>query len=139
MPAPLTIAARRAMVEQLQRQEPGISARKIAARLGVGKDAILRDIDAIETEQRQRATEAAAVAQVAEPLAPVAAPQGDVVVLQLDEPMRQALAVLRAQAGAPDTPAQNMAAARAAIRAFADTILESRQHAQYGTSGGPRR
>lgn len=125
MPAPLTIAARRAMVEQLQRQEPGISARKIGARLGVGKDAILRDIDAIETERRQRAAEAAAVAAVDEP-------EGDSLVIRLDGPMRQALAVLRATGGAADTPKQNVAAARAAIRAMADTVIEARQQAQGG-------
>lgn len=127
MPAPLTIAARRAMVEELRRQEPDISARKIAARLGVGKDAILRDIDVIETEQRQRAT---AVASTAAPTAPGPAPQGDTVVLRLDEPLRQALAVLRATRGAADTPAQNTAAARAAIRAMADTVIAVQQDAR---------
>ncbi|MGW0578325.1 helix-turn-helix domain-containing protein [Streptomyces sp. NPDC002920] len=134
MPAPLTIAARRAMVEQLRRQEPDISARKIAARLGVGKDAVLRDIDAIETEQRQRAAEAAAVAQGGEPPAAEATRHSDTVVLQLDEPMRRALAVLRAEVGTPDTPEHNRAAARAAIRTVADTIAEARQHAQEGTT-----
>ncbi|SHI67163.1 HTH domain-containing protein [Streptomyces sp. 3214.6] len=126
MPAPLTIAARRAMVEELRRQEPGISARKMGARLGVGKDTILRDIDEIETEQRQRAAEAAAAVPDPEPPATPAAPERDTLVLQLDEPMRQALAVLRAQLGAPDTPRQNMAAARAAIQSVADTLLEGR-------------
>ncbi|HEY6117372.1 MAG TPA: HTH domain-containing protein [Candidatus Dormibacteraeota bacterium] len=129
MPSPLTIAARRAMVEELRRQEPGISARKIGARLGVGKDTILRDIDEIETEQRQRAGQAAAATPDPAPPTPEAARQDDTVVLQLDEPMRQALAVLRSTRGRPDTPAENVAAARAAIRAMADTIVEGRQHA----------
>ncbi|WDO05549.1 hypothetical protein ME763_07715 [Streptomyces murinus] len=43
--------------------------------------------------------------------------------LILDE-MRQALAVLRATRGAPDTAKQNEAAARAAIRAVADSALD---------------
>ncbi|MGW1498949.1 helix-turn-helix domain-containing protein [Streptomyces mirabilis] len=125
MPAPLTMAARRAMVEQLRRQEPDISARKIAARLGVGKDAIRRDLDAIETEQRQRADDAAAAAQDPAPAAPGGAPDGDRLVLELDDELRQALAVLRATRGGPDTDASNRAAARAAIRAMADIVLEA--------------
>ncbi|MHC3474672.1 helix-turn-helix domain-containing protein [Streptomyces sp. 7R007] len=124
MPAPLTIAARRAMVEELMRQEPGISARSIAARLGVGKDTIRRDLDAIEAEQRQRAV------QASQP-APDTAPDGDRLVLVLDEPMRQALAALRDTVGAPDTPEQNIKAARAAIRSVADTVIEV-QHARGG-------
>ncbi|MFF5435186.1 HTH domain-containing protein [Streptomyces griseofuscus] len=131
MPAPLTIAARRAMVEQLMRQEPGISQRTIAARLGVGKDTVRRDVDAIETEQRQRAPEppAAGLDPAPEPpgAAPEAAPDADRLVLILDEPLRQALAILRATRGAPSTAKQNEAAARAAIRAVADSILEARR------------
>ncbi|MFC3348188.1 HTH domain-containing protein [Streptomyces echinoruber] len=134
MPAPLTIAARRAMVEELLRQEPGISARKIAARLGVGKDTILRDIDAIETEQRQRAAASGQETPEPAPPAPDGAPAGDRLVLILDEPLRQALAVLRATRGRPDTPAENVAAARAAIRATADIVLEAQQHAQEGAT-----
>ncbi|MFF9097588.1 helix-turn-helix domain-containing protein [Streptomyces sp. NPDC014802] len=123
MPAPLTIAARRAMVEQLMRQEPGISARTIAARLGVGKDTIRRDIAEIEEEQRQRAPQPPSTQ-------PGAAPSSDALLLVLDESMRQALAVLRATRGAPDTQEQNVAAARAAIRAMADTVIELRHQAQ---------
>jgi hypothetical protein len=122
MPAPLTIAARRAMVEELLRQEPDISARNIAARLGVGKDTIRRDLDAIEAEKRQRAPEQPAAE-------PQPAPDTDRLVLVLDEPLRQALAVLRARVGAPDVPKQNERAARAAIRAMADTVLEAQQRA----------
>lgn len=126
MPAPLTMAARRAMVEQLRRQEPDISARQIAARLGVGKDTVLRDIAETEAEQRQRAAEAT-------PAAPSPAPQGqmarDTLVLHLDEPLRDALAILRAQLGAPDTERQNIAAARAAIRSVADTVQEQSRSA----------
>ncbi|MFJ6730021.1 HTH domain-containing protein [Streptomyces sp. NPDC091281] len=127
MPAPLTIAARRAMVEQLRRQEPGISARKIGARLGVGKDTVLRDIDEIETEQRQLAAAAAAAAQKAAPSAPEEVRQGDTLVLHLDEPLRQALATLRATRNGPDTPSANTAAARGAIRAMADILIEAQQ------------
>ncbi|MEV4033423.1 helix-turn-helix domain-containing protein [Streptomyces umbrinus] len=127
MPAPLNMTARRAMVAELRRQEPDISARKIAARLGVGKDAILRDIAEIEMEQRQRAAEAETVPPDSAPPSTADAPEGDTLVIRLDEPMRQALAVLRAQVGAPDTPGQNRAAARAAIRSVADTVLEARQ------------
>ena len=123
MPAPLNMAARRAMVEELRRQEPDISARKIAARLGVGKDAILRDIAEIETEQRQRAAEVAAAAAPAEP----PAPESDTIVIRLDEPMRQALATLRATVGAPDTPTANGRAARAAIQSMADHFAEQGQ------------
>ncbi|MGW3152746.1 hypothetical protein [Streptomyces sp. NPDC001089] len=127
MPAPLNMAARRAMVEQMRRQEPDISARKMAARLGVGKDAVRRDLDAIESEQRQRAM---ASAPDPEPPAPADEPEGDTLVLRLDDGLRQALAVLRSQVGASDTARANGRAARAAIRAMADTVLEAR--------GGPR-
>ncbi|MCQ9178555.1 helix-turn-helix domain-containing protein [Streptomyces sp. IBSBF 2953] len=89
MPAPLTIAARRAMVEELRRRQPDISARQIAARLGVGKDAVRRDIGAIEAEQRQRAAVVAAAAAPSAPDPTPTAPHGDTVVLQLDEPLRQ--------------------------------------------------
>ncbi|MCI3277500.1 helix-turn-helix domain-containing protein [Streptomyces cylindrosporus] len=88
MPAPLTIAARRAMVEELLRQEPGISARTIAARLGVGKDTIRRDLAAIEAAQRQAASEPAAKEPDPAPDAPapnaVSAPRDP-----LDEPLRR--------------------------------------------------
>lgn len=127
MPAPLNMAARRAMVEQLRRQEPGVSARQIADRLGVGKDTILRDIAAIEAEQRQRAAEGAVSAPVAAPTAPVVEPERDTLVLQLDEPLRQALAVLRAQVGTADTEVANRRAARAAIHSVADTLLEEKR------------
>lgn len=127
MPAPLTMAARRAMVEQLLRQEPGISARKIAGRLGAGKDTILRDIDAIEAEQRQRTPEQPAAE-------PERAPEDDRLVLILDEPLRQALAVLRATRGVPDTERQNVAVARAAICAVADTFFEAQQRTQKGAT-----
>ena len=131
MPAPLNMAARRAMVEQLRRQEPGVSARQIADRLGVGKDTILRDIAAIEAEQRQRAAAVTTTAPPGEPPAPGTELERDTLVLQLDEPLRQALAVLRAQVGAADTQRANRRAARAAIRSVADRLIEE--------NGGHRR
>ncbi|WP_426570448.1 helix-turn-helix domain-containing protein [Streptomyces canus] len=137
MPAPLTIAARRAMVEELMRQEPGISARNIAARLGVGKDTIRRDIAELETAQRQAAPASAAADPQRAPHTPQGATEGapdDRIVLILDAPLRQALAVLRATVGAPDTPEQNQAAARAAIRSVADTVLEAQRHNQEGAT-----
>lgn len=128
MPAPLNMTARRAMVAELRRQEPDISARTIAARLGVSKDTVLRDIAESETDQRQRAAEAETVSPDSAPHSTADAPEGDTLVIRLDEPMRQALAVLRAQVGVPDTPGQNRAAARAAIRSMADHLLEAQQH-----------
>ncbi|MEU7466294.1 MULTISPECIES: helix-turn-helix domain-containing protein [Streptomyces] len=118
MPVPLTIAARRAMVEQLRRQEPSLSARKIADRLGVSKDTILRGLAEIAAEECQRAQQPAAAE-------PEPAPDAVRLVLILDEPLRQALAVLRATCGAPDTAEQNEVAAP--IRAVADSILEAQR------------
>ncbi|MCX3059570.1 HTH domain-containing protein [Streptomyces beihaiensis] len=126
MPAPLTIAARRAMVEELLRQEPALSARNIAARLGVGKDTVRRDIDAIETEKRQRTPQ--------RPTAePERAPDTDRITLVLDARLRQALAVLRATRGLPDTRQVNAVAARTAILSMASIVLEARQNPQEGT------
>lgn len=108
MPAPLTIAARRAMVEELMRQEPGISARNIAARLGVGKDTIRRDLDAIATAQRQAEPEPAPREPEPEPApvapsgaeddAPDAPPADDRLTVAYDDQLRAGLAML-AEAG----------------------------------------
>lgn len=88
MPAPLTIAARRAMVEELLRQEPGISARNIAARLGVGKDTIRRDLAEIRPAHSQPAPERAATEPEPAPDTPspeaAPAPRDP-----LDEPLRR--------------------------------------------------
>ncbi|MER6531175.1 helix-turn-helix domain-containing protein [Streptomyces sp. NPDC001508] len=111
MSQPLTMTARRAKVAQLLAHDPGMSARAIAAKLGVGKDTIRRDMDAL------RAADA--------PVEPPAPLNGDVLVLALDDGLRQALAVLRARLNAPDNEEQNHAAARAAIRATADAVLEA--------------
>lgn len=122
MPNPLEMTARRAMVEELMRREPGISARKIAARLGVGKDTILRDLDAIEAEKRQRATVGATTIPPGATPAPRDEPEGDTLVLQVDESLRQDLAVLRAAKPHTDTEAANQMTVRAAIRIMADVI-----------------
>ena len=111
IPAPLTMTARRKKVRQLIVRNPYLSARAIADQLGVGKDTIRRDLDAI------RATKP--------PVEPPESEDGDILVLALDDGLRQALSVLRAPLRRPDTPAENRAAARAAIRAIADTVLEA--------------
>ncbi|WP_435244934.1 hypothetical protein [Streptomyces tendae] len=116
-PPAMTADVRRTLVRQLIEKEPALSSRKIAAQLGVGKDAILRDLEAIRQEDAAAATEPAA-------REPEPAPDTGRLVLVLDEPLRQALAVLRAQRARPDTPAENVAAARAAIRALADHLAE---------------
>jgi DNA-binding transcriptional MocR family regulator len=117
----MTVATRRALVRQLKEQDSTLSARNIADQIGVGKDTVLRDLRAIETAQRQPAPEPP-------PAEPEHAPQDDRIVLVLDAPLRQALAILRAQVRQPDTPDANAKAARAAIRAVADHIHEEQQH-----------
>ncbi|MFJ8603410.1 helix-turn-helix domain-containing protein [Streptomyces shenzhenensis] len=116
MSQPLTVTERRAKVAQLLAHDPGMSARAIAAQLGVGKDTVRRDMDALRANGAPPS---------AAPDAPPAPQDTDVLVLRLDEPLRQALAVLRAMRRGPDTPEQNRAAARAAIRATADAVLET--------------
>ena len=113
MPTPLTIAARRAMVKELVRREPDISARNIAGRLGVGKDTILRDIAAIEAEERQPAPQAPAAAPepapdasqeteadapAAPPAQPDHAPDPDELTVAYDDQLRAGLEIL-ARAG----------------------------------------
>jgi predicted DNA-binding transcriptional regulator YafY len=115
----MTVATRQALVRQMIKQDPTLSARKIAAQIGVSKDTVRRDLEAISRAESQAAPERA--------VDPEIAPHGDRLVLVLDEPLRQALAVLRASRARPDTPRENEAAARAAIRAVADTILEAHQ------------
>ncbi|MEU1596177.1 HTH domain-containing protein [Streptomyces sp. NPDC005708] len=106
--APTTIAARRNEVRRMRQEDPQLSASDIARRLGVSKDTVLRDMRAI----RQTA------------------PDADQLVIVLDDPLRQALAVLRATRGRPDNHRENEAATRAAIRAMADIVLEGRQRTQ---------
>jgi predicted DNA-binding protein (UPF0251 family) len=139
-PEPLDVARRQAEALRLSRDEE-LSLRDIGERLGVSKDTVSRDIKAAIRDEAQAAEETSrAASQVSQETdggvaeTPAAPDDGDrdTIVLVLDEPMRQALAVLRAQARTPDTPAHNTAAARAAIRAVADTILEGRRHTEGG-------
>ena len=135
-PSAMSIATRRALVRQLADGDPTLSARAIASQVGVSKDTVLRDLAETLPASSQPAPEVA----VSEPQpapqptaeARAGAPQG-YLVLVLDEPLRQALAALRAQVGAPDTEKQNVAAARAAIRSVADTVVEQQQSIQEGT------
>ncbi|MGW1892127.1 helix-turn-helix domain-containing protein [Streptomyces sp. NPDC002004] len=80
-------AARRAAVRQLADAEPQLSARQIAARLGLSKDTVRRDLDAL----RQTAPDAARTKAPPAPSAPDGA-------LRLTNAMRQSLAVF-AEAG----------------------------------------
>jgi DeoR/GlpR family transcriptional regulator of sugar metabolism len=123
----MTVATRRALVRQLIAQDPTLSTRNIAARVGVSKDTVRGDLAAIRQEDAQASPEPAA--SLPEP-----SPEADRLVLVLDEPLRQALAVLRATRGAPDTQKQNEAVARAAVRAVADTVLEARTGTQERSS-----
>lgn len=135
-PLAMTVTTRRALVRQLVDGDPTLSQRAIAAQLGVSKDTVRRDIEEMSRAQTQPATEPDA----ADPrTAPEAAPQAETsapvasLVLELDGPLRQALAVLRRAVGARDTAEQNVAAARAAIHSVADTILEQ-EHRWKGTT-----
>ncbi|MEV6296258.1 HTH domain-containing protein [Streptomyces sp. NPDC051896] len=101
----MTVATRRALVRQLIAQDPTLSTRNIAAQVGVSKDTVRGDLAAIRQEDAQASPEPAA--SLPEP-----SPEADRLVLVLDEPLRQALAVLRATRGAPDTQKQNAAVAR---------------------------
>jgi hypothetical protein len=126
----MTVVTRRALVRQLVDNDPTLSQRAIAAQLGVSKDTVRRDLEELSRTQSQTAP----VPAVAEPQAapeatgqtPPVAPPG-YLLLQLDEPLRQALAALRATIGAADTHEQNVKAARAAIRSVADTVIEEQQ------------
>lgn len=140
--APLDGARRRAEALRLSRDE-NLSLREIGKRLGIGKDAVSRDIKAALREEADRAAEVSRDTGETSPetgdtadKTPAAPRDGDhdTLVLVLDEPLRQALAVLRSTRGGADTPEQNARVARAAIRATADTVLDARQHAP-GRSG----
>ncbi|MFE2469744.1 HTH domain-containing protein [Streptomyces mirabilis] len=123
----MSVVTRRALVRQLTDGDPTLSARAIAGQIGVSKDTVRRDLDEIRREDSQAAPES-----------PGAAPEGasdrDRLVLPLDDELRQALAVLRATRNGPDTDASNRAAARAAIRAMADIVLEAGPLPAPGTS-----
>lgn len=109
--AALSRATRRIVVAHLTVR--GMKPAEIASELDVSADTVRRDLDA---------TPAAATPDPATP----SAPDVDTLTLRLDEPLREALAVLRSVRNGPDTPEQNTAAARAAIRATADAVLDAR-------------
>jgi hypothetical protein len=79
---------------------------QIAAELGVSRETVRRDL------QNPPPPAPAAVGPDVE--------GGEVLVLRLDEPLHISLATLREVCNGPDTEAQNVAAARAAIHATAD-------------------
>ncbi|MFJ2719401.1 helix-turn-helix domain-containing protein [Streptomyces sp. NPDC087437] len=137
------VARRQAEALRLSREK--LSLREIGERLGVSKDTARRDIRAALSDE-VKAAEATSQETPRDGAETSQAPTGDTgetpaasdgggrdtLVLVLDEPLRQALAVLRATRGRPDTPAVNAAVTRAAIRATAATVLEAQQN-----QGGP--
>ncbi|MFF8406935.1 HTH domain-containing protein [Streptomyces sp. NPDC015684] len=135
---PVDVARRRA--EALRLSRSNLSLREIGEQLGVSKDTARRDIKEALREEEQTAAETSQETScdtdpvshetpAADSETPKAPDDGgsDTLVLVLDEPLRQALAVLRATRGAADTPRQNVAVARAAIRSVADHIEEQRR------------
>ena len=102
--AAMSREVRRIVVAHLteRRMDPA----QIAAELGVSRETVRRDL--------------------LNPPPPAPATAGpdvegaEVLVLRLDEPLRESLAVLRETCNGPDTVAQRVAAARAAIHATAD-------------------
>lgn len=135
---PVDVAQRRAEALRLSRDE-GLSLRDIGKRLGTSKDTAARDIAIARRDEAQAsdatAEEACDTDETSQPTVDTTDEtpplpgdtDRDTLVLVLDEPLRQALAVLRGTRGAPDTATQNRAAARAAIRAMADHITEQAQ------------
>ncbi|MGW1039876.1 hypothetical protein [Streptomyces sp. NPDC002547] len=119
--------ATRATVRQLA--ATGASNRAIARQLGIHHKTVARARGA--TDEAPSATVAPATPAPASateaPPAPPAAPTGELLVLTIDEPLRQALATLRATSGATNTVAHNQAVARAAIRLMADSVSARRQ------------
>ncbi|MFF0790395.1 DeoR family transcriptional regulator [Streptomyces spiralis] len=122
-PPAMTVAPRRALVRQLIAQGPTLSTRNIAAQVSVSKDTVRGDLAAIRQEDAEASPEPAASA-------PEPSPDTDHLTLVLGEPLSQTLAVLRAARGAEDTTKQNEAAARAAIRAMANTVRDAQQRHQ---------
>lgn len=110
--AAMSREVRRIVVAHLT--ERGMDPALIAAELGVSRETVRRDL-LVPLPSTPAAT--------ADPVAPdVVDPE--TLVLRLDEPLRTSLAVLREVCNGPDTEAQHVAAARAAIHATADTIRE---------------
>lgn len=106
--AAMSREVRRIIVAHLT--ERGMDPAKIAAELGVSRETVRRDL-----HNPPPSAPAAAGSDVAD---------AEALVLRLDEPLRESLAVLRAVCNGADTVAQHVAAARAAIHATADTIRE---------------
>ncbi|MFD1659989.1 helix-turn-helix domain-containing protein [Streptomyces caeni] len=106
--AAMSREVRRIVVAHLT--ERGMDPAKIASELGVSRETVRRDL-----HNPPPPAPAAAGSDVAD---------AEDLVLRLDEPLRESLAVLRAVCNGPDTVAQHVAAARAAIHATADTIRE---------------
>ncbi|MGW3646675.1 helix-turn-helix domain-containing protein [Streptomyces sp. NPDC000878] len=104
----MTVGVRRMVVAHLT--ERGMGPAKIADELGVSKETVRRDL-----HKQPPPASLTAGTVVAD----------DVLALRLDEPLRAALVVLRSTMQTPDTAEHNRAAARAAIRATADTVLEA--------------
>lgn len=106
--AAMSREVRRIVVAHLT--ERGMDPAQIAAELAVSRETVRRDL--------------------LNPPPPAPAPAAPDVegsedlVLRLDEPLRESLAVLREVCNGPDTVAQHVAAARAAIHATADHIRE---------------
>ncbi|MFI5973547.1 helix-turn-helix domain-containing protein [Streptomyces sp. NPDC051452] len=126
---PLDVARRR--IEALRLSRESLSLREIGDRLGVSKDTVRRDIAAAEREEAEAAEETArdtGETSDGSDETPPAPGDGDrdTLVLVLDEPLRQALTVLRGVRGAADDPKQNVAVARAAIRSLADHFEDQR-------------
>ncbi|MFD0181709.1 hypothetical protein ACFVIC_22575 [Streptomyces sp. NPDC127133] len=86
---------------------------KIASELGISRDTVRRDV--LEAPPAPAADAAPGARDV------------DTLVLQVDEPLREALEVLRSVQGGADTEAQNRAVVRAAVRATADAVVEARR------------
>ncbi|MEU1303335.1 HTH domain-containing protein [Streptomyces shenzhenensis] len=107
--AELSLELRQVLVRHLT--DRNMSAAEVATELGVSAQTVRRDLHTVESASRVDIDTTVA---------------GDVLLLRLDQPMREALAVLRSTRQAPDTEAHNRAAARAAIRATADAVTDAR-------------
>ncbi|MFJ9536618.1 hypothetical protein ACIRPX_05105 [Streptomyces sp. NPDC101225] len=94
----MSVGIRRILVRHLADRD--MPPAKIASELGISRETVRRDL---HSSRHTRA-----------------------LVLDLDEALSGALAVLRSVHGVPDTLGQNVAAARAAIRATADAVTDAR-------------
>ncbi|MFF7146059.1 DeoR family transcriptional regulator [Streptomyces nodosus] len=125
------VAARRARVAAMRARH--MTTRAIAAELGVGETTVRRDLAAIDAE-RAAATPPPAPPRAAESRHP--APPRRRLELDIDDALADALRTLVAAVpGARHTPATYRTAARAAIRATADSIMEAQ--AAIAADGAP--